>query len=36
VPSGETWQYGDRISLTGKLETPPEEEAFSYRDYLAR
>jgi competence protein ComEC len=34
-PGGE-WQYGDRLRLTGKLETPPEEEAFSYREYLAR
>ncbi len=27
--------YGDRIHLQGKLETPPENEDFSYRDYLA-
>jgi len=25
--------YGDRIRLKGKLETPPENEDFSYRDY---
>ncbi|MBN2502972.1 MAG: ComEC/Rec2 family competence protein [Anaerolineales bacterium] len=36
VPNGETWHYGDRVILTGYLETPPEDEAFSYRDYLAR
>ena len=29
-------QYGDRIRLQGHLETPPEDEDFSYRDYLAR
>ncbi len=28
--------YGDRIIVTGYLETPPEYEEFSYRDYLAR
>jgi competence protein ComEC len=27
--------YGDRIRLKGMLETPPENEDFSYRDYLA-
>lgn len=32
----EDWQYGDRVRLTGLLQTPPELEAFSYRDYLAR
>ncbi len=30
------WQYGDQVRLYGKLELPPEDEAFSYRDYLAR
>ncbi len=30
------WRYGDRLILTGKLETPPEYEGFSYKDYLAR
>ena len=34
VPGGD-WHYGDRISLQGQLATPPEEEDFSYRDYLA-
>lgn len=28
--------YGDRLRVTGLLETPPEGEDFSYRDYLAR
>ncbi len=30
------WAYGDRLRLTGSLETPPEFETFSYQDYLAR
>lgn len=28
--------YGDRLAVTGKLETPPVLENFSYKDYLAR
>lgn len=28
--------YGDRILVSGKLETPPVLEGFSYREYLAR
>jgi competence protein ComEC len=32
----ETFEYGERIRLRGKLVTPPENEEFSYRDYLAR
>lgn len=28
--------YGDRLRLTGRLETPPVFDTFSYRDYLAR
>ena len=28
--------YGDRLSVSGKLETPPVLEDFSYKDYLAR
>jgi competence protein ComEC len=28
--------YGDRLIITGKLETPPIFEDFSYKDYLAR
>lgn len=30
------WGYGDRVLVRGELETPPEFEDFSYRDYLAR
>jgi len=29
-------QYGDRLLVRGKLETPPEFEDFSYREYLAQ
>ena len=36
VDPGGDWQYGDRLTLTGRLQTPPETETFSYRDYLAR
>jgi len=32
----ETYEYGERIRIRGKLVTPPENEEFSYRDYLAR
>ncbi len=31
-----TLHYGDRITITGYLKTPPHHEDFSYRDYLAR
>jgi competence protein ComEC len=34
VPPGEVYRYGDRLRLHGRLETPPESEHFSYRDYL--
>ena len=30
------FQYGDRVRIRGFLEAPPEDESFSYRDYLAR
>ncbi|GAB4478750.1 MAG: hypothetical protein Kow0088_18910 [Anaerolineales bacterium] len=30
------WRYGDRVSIVGKLELPPEDEEFSYRAYLLR
>ena len=30
------YHYGDRLQLKGFLETPPEAEDFSYREYLAR
>ncbi len=36
VPPGGGWHYGDRLRLLGQLESPPENEDFSYRDYLAR
>jgi len=28
--------YGDRLQVTGRLETPPVFDAFNYKDYLAR
>ena len=34
--SNQTFEYGEKIRLRGKLKTPPENEDFSYRDYLAR
>ncbi|HIC88074.1 MAG TPA: DNA internalization-related competence protein ComEC/Rec2 [Anaerolineae bacterium] len=33
--SGE-YRYGDRVRASGRLQTPPVFEDFSYRDYLAR
>ncbi|NIM08450.1 MAG: DUF4131 domain-containing protein, partial [Planctomycetales bacterium] len=36
LPPGDPWRYGDRVVLTGELETPPEDDQFSYREYLAR
>jgi competence protein ComEC len=30
------FHYGDNLRLRGRLETPPSNEDFSYRDYLAR
>jgi competence protein ComEC len=35
APSNQTFEYGQRIRLRGRLRTPPENEDFSYRDYLA-
>ena len=35
VDAGETYHYGDYIRVRGVLETPPENEEFSYKDYLA-
>ncbi len=29
------WQYGDQVTLHGRLITPPEDGDFSYREYLA-
>ncbi len=34
-PDGE-WRYGDRLVVWGTPTAPPEDEEFSYRDYLAR
>ncbi len=31
-----SWEYGDRVRLLGELLVPPEGDAFSYREYLAR
>jgi competence protein ComEC len=36
TPAGHTFHYGDRVVVRGYLETPPETETFSYRDYLQR
>ncbi|MDX1379332.1 MAG: ComEC/Rec2 family competence protein, partial [Anaerolineales bacterium] len=33
--NNQEFEYGQRIRIRGKLETPPENEDFSYRDYLA-
>ena len=33
--NNQVFHYGERIRLRGKLKTPPENEDFSYRDYLA-
>lgn len=30
------YEYGERVRVRGQLKTPPENEEFSYRDYLAR
>lgn len=35
VPNSQTWKYGDRIRISGLVETPPENETFSYREYLS-
>jgi len=35
VTNNQVFHYGDIIRLRGKLKTPPENEDFSYRDYLA-
>ena len=36
VPPGEDWDYGDRVQISGSLETPFDSADFSYREYLAR
>jgi competence protein ComEC len=35
VPPNSDWHYGDMLRLRGHLRTPPENEDFSYQDYLA-
>ncbi|MCH8741821.1 ComEC family competence protein [Patescibacteria group bacterium] len=30
------YQYGDKLKITGKLETPPKFEDFNYKDYLKK
>jgi competence protein ComEC len=35
VSNNQIFHYGDIIRLRGKVKTPPENEDFSYRDYLA-
>ncbi len=32
----QVYEYGQRVRVRGELKTPPEDEEFSYRDYLAR
>lgn len=36
VDPNEEFHYGEIIRLRGRLKTPPENEEFSYRDYLAQ
>jgi competence protein ComEC len=36
APRFPEYQYGDRLRVSGHMETPPEFEEFSYRDYLER
>ncbi len=36
APRNKTWSYGDRIRVHGYVETPPNFDTFSYREYLAR
>lgn len=36
VPGIAGYQYGDRVTVSGDIETPPEYDTFSYKDYLAR
>ncbi len=35
VSNNQVFHYGDILRLRGKVKTPPENEDFSYRDYLA-
>jgi len=36
APALADYEYGQRVRVRGSLKTPPENEEFSYRDYLAR
>ncbi len=36
VPPNQAYDYGQNLRLRGRLQTPPTNEDFSYRDYLAR
>ncbi len=36
APRYPEYRYGDRLEVAGLLQTPPEFEDFSYKDYLAR
>lgn len=36
LPPGGEWRYGQRVRAWGSPQTPPEDETFSYRAYLAR
>ena len=36
VSANEIFHYGQNVRLRGRLATPPENEDFSYRDYLSR
>jgi len=36
IPVEKNPKFGDRVQLTGYLETPPEDEDYSYREYLNR
>ncbi len=36
VPPNQTYEYGQNLRVRGRVQTPPENEDFSYRDYLAR
>ncbi len=36
VPPNQAYEYGQNVRVRGRVETPPENEDFSYQDYLAR
>ncbi|NDJ52200.1 MAG: DUF4131 domain-containing protein [Chloroflexi bacterium] len=36
APHNDAYRYGDQVEVRGQINTPPEFEGFSYRDYLAR